>query len=197
MDQFADCLVGLTRELGLTEPHLVGHSWGSTLALCAHLRHPADVGSLVLAGAYAGWAGSLPADEVAARLAFARRVCDQLESGGWDPTSMRGLFNERIAPDRAARLVETMSAIRAPGTLTMAQALAACDLRSQLGSVRAATLVVAGGADERSSVAVGRAISEAIPGAELAVLPDAGHEMFLEEPQALPALVVDFLHRAR
>ena len=195
MDGFADSLVGLVRVLGLRRPHLVGHSWGSTLALSAHLRHPEAVGSLALAGAYAGWAGSLPAEDVAGRLTFALGVCAQLEAGGWDPTSMPGLFSERISPERAVRLAETMLAIRAPGTRVMAQALAACDLRPQLSSVTAATLVVAGGADERSSPQVGQTIVDAIPGADLAVLPDAGHEMFLEEPAAFVGLVTDFLGR--
>ncbi len=196
MEHFADCLIAVIRELGLGRPHLVGHSWGSALALSAHLGHPTEVGSLVLAGAYAGWAGSLPPAEVAGRLAFALLASKQVEEGAWDPTSMPGLFNERIAPHRAALLVDTMAAIRASGTRTMAQALAACDLRPRLGAVVAPTLVVAGGADERSSLAVAVAISEAIPDAEMAVLPDAGHEMFLEEPEAFVALVARFLETA-
>ncbi len=195
MDGFAGCLVGLVHALGLDRPHLVGHSWGSTLALSAHLSDPDAVGALVLAGAYAGWAGSLPAEEVAGRLGFALVVCEQLETDGWDPTSMPGLFNERISPDRAARLTETMLAIRAAGTRRMAQALAACDLRPHLSSVTTPTLVVAGGADERSAPAVGRTIVEGIPGAAFALLPDAGHEMFLEEPSAFVALVTEFLGR--
>ena len=52
-------------------PTWCGLSWGGTLALALYARAPEAVASLVLAGAYAGWKGSLSAEECAARLAAA------------------------------------------------------------------------------------------------------------------------------
>ena len=185
MDDFADSVAGLLEELELGPAHLVGHSWGSSLALATHLRHPGAARSLVLAGAYAGWSGSLTAHAVAQRLAFAHHVADQLEAGaGWDPTSMPGLFSDRISAEWRARILETMHAIRAPGTRTMATALAACDLRPALGDVTVPTLLLAGDRDERSSLAVAQALQAAIPGSTLTILPGLGHEMFAEDPTA-------------
>jgi len=64
MRQFGACLVGFINELGLWRPHVLGHSWGSALALELYRQHPSVPKTLLLAGAYAGWAGSLPTSEV-------------------------------------------------------------------------------------------------------------------------------------
>jgi pimeloyl-ACP methyl ester carboxylesterase len=53
-----------------------GLSFGGGLALEVYRRHPRLVRSLVLVSAYAGWRGSLPPEEVAARLARAHRELD-------------------------------------------------------------------------------------------------------------------------
>jgi pimeloyl-ACP methyl ester carboxylesterase len=196
MDDYADSVAGLLRELELGPAHLVGHSWGSSLALATHLRHPGVARSLVLAGAYAGWGGSLSPDAVAQRLALAHQVADTLEAGaGWDPTSMPGLFSDRISAESRERLLETMHAIRASGTRTMATALAACDLRPALGDVTVPTLLLAGDRDERSSLGVAEALQAAIPGATLTVLPGLGHEMFAEDPSAFCDAIRSFLEQ--
>lgn len=194
MADYADSVAGLLGELDLGPAHLVGHSWGSSLALATHLRHPGPVRSLVLAGAYAGWGGSLTPEAVAERLGFAHQVADRLEAGaGWDPTSMPGLFSDRISAASRTRILETMQAIRASGTRTMATALATCDLRPALGDVTVPTLVLAGGNDERSSLGVAEALRAGIPGSTLKVLPGLGHEMFAEDPQQFCAAVRAFL----
>ena len=197
MADYADCLAGLIGALGLGRSDVVGHSWGSTVALELCLRHPAVVRRLVLVGGYAGWAGSLPADEVARRLEFALRTADVIESGSWDPTSMPGLFSDVMPPDHAAELVAIMSEIRAPGTRAMGEALADSDLSGVLGGIEVPTLLVHGDADERSPLHVARALQRAIPNATLTVLPGLGHECYLEDPARFDAAVRDFLHTDR
>jgi len=54
LDGYADALAGLIRALGLPPAHVVGSSWGGTVALALHHRHPELVATLVLAGTYAG-----------------------------------------------------------------------------------------------------------------------------------------------
>jgi pimeloyl-ACP methyl ester carboxylesterase len=64
----ADCLAEFIDTLGLGRPHVAGISFGGALALELYRRHPAQPLSLVLASAYAGWTGSLPAEIVEQRL---------------------------------------------------------------------------------------------------------------------------------
>jgi pimeloyl-ACP methyl ester carboxylesterase len=66
--QFADALAAFVAAVGVERPHLVGHSFGTMVALSLFRHHPAVPASLVLIGGYAGWAGSLPPEEVARRL---------------------------------------------------------------------------------------------------------------------------------
>jgi pimeloyl-ACP methyl ester carboxylesterase len=197
MRDFADCLAGFIDALGLDRPHVVGHSWGTTLALELCHRHPWRVRSLVLVGGYAGWAGSLPADEVRRRLAFALNVADSLETSGWDPTSMPGLFSEVMPTDRAQELAAIMTDVRPVATRTMARALAEANLRDALGAVTAPTLLVYGDADERSPLAVARDLNARIPGSVLTVLPGLGHECCMEDPSAFDAAVREFLRAQR
>jgi pimeloyl-ACP methyl ester carboxylesterase len=68
MPGYADCLAGFVRGLGLGPPHVAGLSFGGALALAFHHRHPTVARTLVLASAYAGWAGSLSRDVAEQRL---------------------------------------------------------------------------------------------------------------------------------
>src|SRR5215207_6299493 len=62
LPDYADCLAGFIGALGLSRPHVLGLSFGGALALQLFGQHPAVPRTLILAGAYAGWAGSLPPD---------------------------------------------------------------------------------------------------------------------------------------
>jgi pimeloyl-ACP methyl ester carboxylesterase len=62
LPDYAECLAGSPDALGLESVHQVGLSFGGALALKFYRRHPRTVMRLVLASAYAGWAGSLPSE---------------------------------------------------------------------------------------------------------------------------------------
>jgi pimeloyl-ACP methyl ester carboxylesterase len=192
LGDFAACLAGLLDALAVERAHVLGHSWGSSVVLELWRDRPELVASMVLVGGYAGWAGSLPPDEVARRLAFALDAAERA-GGDWDPRSMPGLYSPMLAPARAAELAEVMADIRPVGTRVMAQALAAADLRDMLGTVTVPTLLLNGDADERAPLAVARALEAAIPTAQLVVLPGLGHECALEDPERFVAEVRRFV----
>jgi pimeloyl-ACP methyl ester carboxylesterase len=194
MDDFVTSLTGLLEVLDIGPAHVLGHSWGSTLALSLARRRPELVRSLVLVGGYAGWAGSLPPEEVQRRLEFALDVADR-GTGGFQPHAMPGLFSAVMPPDRAAELAAIMGEVRPAGTRAMALALAEADLSGWLGDIRAPTLLVAGEDDERSPVPVAEALHRGLPDSELVVLPGLGHECYLESPSAFDAVVRPFLLR--
>ena len=73
---YADCLAAFVDRLGLEKPHVAGLSFGATLALELYRRHGAIPNTLILASAYAGWAGSLPADVAEQRLQQALVLAD-------------------------------------------------------------------------------------------------------------------------
>ena len=194
MPEYAECLERFIGALGLEPAHLLGHSWGSALALELYQLRPRLVKSLVLVGAYAGWAGSLPHDQVAQRLEFALRIAE-LPSGTFNPASLPGLFSDAMPENRRSELLTIMSEIRPVGTRVMAHALAEADLRELLPRIEAPTLLIYGDADERASLAVANQLHAAIPDSQLVVMPGLGHECYLESAEAFEIEVRSFLQR--
>jgi pimeloyl-ACP methyl ester carboxylesterase len=190
---YADCLAGLIAALKLDRPAVLGHSFGGGLALELHHRHPWLPRALVLAGAYAGWAGSLPPDEVTRRVRVGERAAGEMERGEFRPRSIPGLFSDAMSTERADELAAIMAEARPHGTRVMLRAFAEADLRDVLPRVAVPTLLLYGDADERAPRAVADALHRAIPGSELALLPGLGHEAYLESPGAFQAEVRRFL----
>ena len=71
---YADCLAALIEHLELGAAHVAGLSWGGTVALELYRRRPDLVASLVMIDSYAGWKGSLPEEEVRARVEGTRQM---------------------------------------------------------------------------------------------------------------------------
>ena len=74
-----------------------------------------------------------------------------------------------------------------------AEEQAAMDLRPELGQIAAPTLVVAGEDDFICDVVSAREMAGAIPGAQLATIPEAGHFPWVEQPTAFRAVLDRFL----
>jgi pimeloyl-ACP methyl ester carboxylesterase len=190
--QFADALAAFIAALGLERPHLVGHSFGTMVALSLFQRHPAVPASLVLVGGYAGWAGSLPPDEVARRLEMFVGMAELGEA--FDPKSYPGLFSDLIPADRDAALVTMMRENIRPATVRAAGHIGAeTDLRPVLATVDVPTLVLHGEADARSPRANAEALHAAISTSQLVVLPKLGHACVVEDPKACAAEIRRFV----
>lgn len=153
MADYSDSLAGLIEALGLDRPHVLGHSFGAGLALELYRRHPEVPRSLVLAGAYAGWASSLSREKVDERLRLALEVAELLPDR-FLPQSIPGFFSDLIPPERAEQLAAIMSEARPVGTRVMAHAFAEADLREVLPHIQVPTLLLCGEADERSPLPV-------------------------------------------
>jgi pimeloyl-ACP methyl ester carboxylesterase len=181
--QFADALMAFVAALGLERPHLVGHSFGTMIALSLFQRHPASPRSLVLVGGYAGWAGSLPPNEVARRLEMFVGMAELGDA--FDPKSYPGLFSDLIPADRDAMLATMMRENIRPATVRAAGYIGAeTDLRPVLPTVDVPTLVLHGEADARSPLTNAEALHAAISTSQLVVLPKLGHACVLEDPEA-------------
>ena len=193
MPEYADALARLVTALELGRPHLVGLSWGATLALEVYRRHPVMPASLVLASAYAGWAGSLPPEEVARRIEGVRRGLQlppkQWVREDWIPT----LFTDRAPDEMVERAVTEMSGFRPQSAFTMLRSMADADLRGMLGSIEVSTLVLCGQEDVRSPLTVAEALHRQIPDSRLVVLPEVGHYCNIEAADRFNDAVRAFL----
>ncbi len=192
LPDYADCVAGFVRGLGLDRPHVLGVSLGATLALEVYRRHPSMPRSLVLSAGYAGWAGSLPADVVAERLERGLRESDRPPGEvipGWIP----GLFTDAAPQDVIEETVAMMSDFRPVGYRTMARGMAEADLRDVLPRINVPTLVLNGDVDRRSPLSVAEELHARIPGSSLLVLDGLGHLSNAEAPERCNAAVRGFL----
>jgi pimeloyl-ACP methyl ester carboxylesterase len=67
------------------------------------------------------------------------------------------------------------------------------DLRGELRSIEAATLVVVGDDDFIAGPACADAMLRELPNARLVTIPDSGHFVYVEQPEAFRAALIDFL----
>jgi pimeloyl-ACP methyl ester carboxylesterase len=191
MAGYADCLARFVAGLGLERPHVAGLSFGSALALEFCRRHPAVPRTLVLASAYAGWGGSLPAEVAEQRLRQALELAS-LPPGEFRAALLPTMFTEGTAPEDVEAFGASMLAFHPAGFRAMARASAE-DLRDALPQVTAATLLVYGDKDVRAPRYVAQRLHAAISGSKLVVLPDVGHVCNIEAPREFNAAVRSFL----
>ena len=190
---YADCLAEVIEALALGPAHVAGLSWGGTLVLELYRRHPGRVATLILADTYAGWKGSLPEEEVQARVAGARQML-AAPAEEFDPT-LPGLFAGDPPDDFVALLEEIAAAVR-PDTLRIQLSLMAeADQRDLLPGIVVPTLLIWGEFDARSPLDVARQFEQAIPDTKLHVIPGVGHVSNLEAPEQFNAVVREFCRR--
>ena len=191
MAGYADCLAGFIARLGLGRPHVAGLSFGGALALELSRRHPTAAATLTLASAYAGWAGSLPADVAEQRLRQAFVLADLAPEefvGALLPT----MFSDGTPQQTIDAFGASMRSFHPVGFRAMARASAE-DLRDALPGVAVPTLLIYGDHDVRAPLAVADHLHEAIAGSELVVLPGAGHLCNIEAAPAFNDAVRAFL----
>jgi len=186
----ADDVAGLLDALGLHSAHVVGASLGGMVAQTLAVRHPDRVRSLTSIMA----APAVPVDWEAleARRPAANRdeyVQQALQMGRLIGSPGYALDEEWLA-DVSARSYDR-AYDPAGGLRQLLAVVASGDRTEELRSLRAPTLVVHGEADPVVPVAGGRATAEAVPDAELLVLPGMGHGL----PRELWPTIVDAVVR--
>jgi pimeloyl-ACP methyl ester carboxylesterase len=197
LPDYADCLAGLIQALELGRPHVGGLSWGGGLALELYRRHPQVPRSLVLASAYAGWAGSLPPEVVAERVERALREAE-LPPAEWVPGWLPGFFSDQAPAEVVEEALAMLLEVRPGGMRPMLRGFAEADLREVLPRIRVATLLLYGEADRRSPPeVVARDLHARIAGSRLVVLPGVGHQCDMEAPDRFNAEVRGFLRSVR
>ncbi|MEO3773012.1 3-oxoadipate enol-lactonase [Micromonospora sp. B9E7] len=100
-------------------------------------------------------------------------------------------------PDVVADHRALLTATPPDGYAACCEAIAAMDLRPDLGRITAPTLVVAGADDPATPVEHAREIVGGIPGARLAVVGAAAHLANVEQPEQVRRLLLEHLHEER
>jgi 2-succinyl-6-hydroxy-2,4-cyclohexadiene-1-carboxylate synthase len=193
----ATALHQLWDQLGWARSHLVGYSLGGRLALWLATLDRGRLLSLAAIGAHAGLEG----EARQRRLAEDSILADHIETRGieWlaDYWGKQSLFAglARRGPDFLASIQASRRRNRAQGlaaSLRAAGGGATEPFWDRLGKIEVPTLLVAGAEDSRY-VEMATRLGNAIPQAEVAIVPEAGHVVHLEQPAAVARLLKHFL----
>ncbi len=193
MPDYADCLAAFVDGLDLGRPNVAGLSFGAALALELYRRHPKVPRTLVLASAYAGWAGSLPAEVVDQRLQQSLRLAD-LPPDQFVRAMLPTMFTESAPKHVVEDFGSIVSEFHPAGFKAMACSLAEGDLRDVLPRIEVPTLLLYGDNDVRSPLTVARDLHAKIPGSRLVVIPGVGHMSSVQAADRFTAEVRAFLH---
>ena len=169
---------------------LVGFSMGGYVAREAARRAPERVRGLVLVA-------TSSRSDTRQQAAAKRLAIEGVETGGFGGLS-RAAAAASVHPDRAgdADLIERIRAMgrRLGRDAFLRQSrLQRVGDADRLGAIGCPTLVIAAGRDRLRGVAESEELRDAIPGATMAVVAEAGHMLPIEAPEALAALILAWL----
>jgi pimeloyl-ACP methyl ester carboxylesterase len=206
----ADDVDAVRRALGDPPVVLVGHSLGTQVALEAYRRRPEGVAALVLlCGSFGRVTYTFKGSEMLASV-----LPNLIEFATTHPKVARAIWSS--VPPRVAIAVARLTgdidlgAVRLEDVEPYFQHVSIVDFELFLRMLRAAgehsaedilpqvsvpVLVVAGARDSFTPAAVSEAMAEAIPGAELDVIPSGTHLAPLEHHAEIAARISAFLSR--
>jgi 3-oxoadipate enol-lactonase len=178
IDELADDVAALARELGIESASLVGISMGGFISLVLALRHPELVDRLILVVTSAGGETHVSTSPEVMRALMpdatelesgdgARRVCSLVAAPGFAESH----------PEAIDEFVEIAlhNPMRRDAYLRQLEACRAHDVADRLGEIDTATLVLHGDVDPLVRIENGRLLAERIPGARLIVYENVGH----------------------
>lgn len=189
LDVQGELLADLIGHWGLDRPHLVAHDYGGAVALRAHLLHGAPCRSLALVDvvALAPWGSEffrLVRENAAVFAALPAAVHE-----GTVRAYVQGASHLGLEPRQTQMLVEpwlgSVGQAAFYRQITQADQSYTDQVQPLYGSLELPVLVIWGAEDTWIPVERAQTLVDAIPGARLELIRDAGHLIQLDAPVAL------------
>jgi 2-succinyl-6-hydroxy-2,4-cyclohexadiene-1-carboxylate synthase len=200
MERCVADLLALLDHLGIAQTDLLGYSMGGRVALQLTAAAPHRVRRLILESAAPGISDP---GERAARVASDHALAAQIEAQGmaWfaDYWAAIPLFASQAtlppavrAAQRAHRLAQRPHGLA--NSLRGMGAGAQTSLWERLDQITTPTLLISGALDAKY-VQIGTQMATLLPHAQQIIVPNAGHTVHLEQPQAFREIVVEYLYQ--
>ncbi len=191
MADFAADLHGLVQQLRTGPVVMVGHSMGGYVALAFARQFPALLRGLVLVATKAG--ADTP-EAAAGRRATAEKVRTQGVQVVVDAMAADMLAAGRRDTAMAEQVRSLVASSSRDGVIAALLGMAERpDSTATLAGISVPALIVAGAADGAIPPTESEKLAQAIPGAQLSVIPQAGHLVAFEQPEAFNRVLQEWL----
>jgi 3-oxoadipate enol-lactonase len=193
-DRFAADAAGLIEALQIGPVHIIGASMGGTIAQELALGRPDLVRTVQIV---CSWPHTDP--WLAELVLQWKSIYFAMGPFDWARNSWVWVFTHRWFrdPEKLAGLRRDAESYPYPQTAEMfarqCDAVVSFDARDRLAAISLPTQVIAGEEDILTPPRFSREIAAAIPGSQMTILPEVGHGMFWETPEAFNAALVTFL----
>jgi pimeloyl-ACP methyl ester carboxylesterase len=206
VESWADDFAGMIDKLGFGPIHVLGSSLGGAIALALAQRHPGRLKSLTVVGGFSEHAELLDELEPQSEIELGRAV--ELSDEVADYMGLWTLTRKFINSDAGYAVMRANQANIRTNSAESYSAFVEALLRwgrcqpgqdqepkftSLLSSIRLPTLVVTSDNDHLIPKELSDLIAARIAGATLAVMPGAGHIPFMEQPENVVRIVLDFI----
>lgn len=200
----------LLQHFDLTAAVVIGHSMGGMVLGRFLADHAAVAGARVGAIGFVSSAGRVPTRVPAGLLAVAAGRLGALAAGqpglarrlGRIPrsdlgeASVRATFGRPAHPDDVREVAASFDAMEPDAFLSIAPSLLGHDVLEALGSVDLPAGVIVGSRDALTPVRESKELADTLRHSTLEVVPEAGHQLMLERPDEVNALIADLVVRA-
>ncbi len=191
----ANDLAGLLDTIEVDSAHIMGTSMGGMIAQELALRHPDRVKSLILACTYCGG----PSSSIITDPEMMQRMADLPPKEGLMEI-MRLCISQKFLdenPGLLEQIAEQMMQhpISPHGQMRQTEAEMGHNTYERLPEIKMPTMIIHGDDDRIIPVENANILASRIPGAELAILKNAGHMFFVEVEDESNRIMLDFLKR--
>lgn len=195
IEDYADRVAALIDRLGIGPVVVAGLSMGGYVAFALLRRRPELVAGLVLADTRAG----ADTEEVAARRVAQQAQVAEQGTAELIETMLQSLLSDETRahqPEVVERARSLMHESKPAGIIAALEAMRRRpDATPQLGVIDMPVLVLVGEHDPMSPPSEAQAMADALPEAQLEVIPGAGHLSNLESPEAFNLALETYLTR--
>ena len=193
-DSLADAVAGLLDTLGAASAHLVGLSFGGMHALHTARRHPDRVRSLTLVDT----SPAFGLDGETTREGWIAARLSAIDAGATvadiSPAVLSAISGPGFGGAHLADAIDSMNRISEAGLRAAVHLLPDHDVRADLGTITAPTLVVVGELDEETPPSYSEALATALPEVRHhEVIAGVGHLTPLEAPATFNQILRSFL----
>jgi len=193
MELFAGDVAGLMDALGIQNAILCGLSMGGYAAFAFLRKYPQRVAGLILADTRPG----ADTPEAQANRENVAQIAETQGTGAIADLQVPRLISEytrRHHPEVEARVRQLIDEATPQGIAAASRGMAQrADSTELLGGITCPTLVIVGEQDALIPPVVTQDYASRIPGAQFAVIPQAGHLSSLEQPEAFLQAIGGFL----